>query len=416
MQLSRLFTRRPAGGRCPWRTDRCATARRSTSRSVGRKRRPWPAAWRPATTNGYGHPFSGFFNFLGAGQARGQGRGSRRVRVLRGHRRAGNDYTASDAGERVQRPQPRPALRQRPGWTGLSDMAAESTSPAAGREALLFRASGSIRLRFLAPSPTRNCRWSRTSRLSGSDDEPRAHRCPRRRRPVARKGARPQGRRRCPILTIARPGRRTLGSRRATSETTINSVLAGQHLVIKGAARHRQVANHRQLHGHHGRPRQWVLFVAEKRVLIDAWSSAAMTWDGDIVLDMMVGSGSRRQMAQGLTAATGSLISIARGDYVREHQLLESPRNELNSRVDALHRKREPWLRSLFEVQGNPRLDSTAATTVPFQALAERLTRTRHACASNCVPTPGWEASGCASKLLWPPPTSPAASRPATAA
>jgi very-short-patch-repair endonuclease len=164
----------------------------------------------------------------------------------------------------------------------------------------------------------------------------------------------------------------------ASQNYAINSVLAGQDLVIKGppgTGKSQTIANLIATTVARGKR---VLFVAEKRAAIDA---VVRRLDdvglGDVVLDMHGGGGSRRQVAQGLAAALVANASIARGDFVREHQLLESRRNDLNTRVDALHRKREPWLLSLFDVQARILgLDSSLATTVRFRGPAlDRLTR-----------------------------------------
>src|SRR5262249_3493361 len=112
-----------------------------------------------------------------------------------------------------------------------------------------------------------------------------------------------------------------------------------------------------------------VLFVAEKRAAIDAVLRRLNDVRlGDLVLDLHGGVSSRRQTAEALTQALRTNAALTRPNAERLDRRLSKRRKELNARVDALHRQREPWEISFFDAQaellGLPR---RSATDVQFR-------------------------------------------------
>jgi very-short-patch-repair endonuclease len=163
----------------------------------------------------------------------------------------------------------------------------------------------------------------------------------------------------------------------ASQNYTVNAVVAGQDLVVKGppgTGKSQTIANLISTLVARGKR---VLFVAEKRAAIDAvlrrLDDVGLS---DLVLDLHGGTGSRRQVAQALNAALTTNSRIARGDYGAQHRLLSTRRDVLNARVDALHAVRVPWGVSFFVAQARLLgLDPTLATDVRLRGAGlERLT------------------------------------------
>jgi very-short-patch-repair endonuclease len=138
----------------------------------------------------------------------------------------------------------------------------------------------------------------------------------------------------------------------ASQNYAINAVVAGQDLVIKGppgTGKSQTISNLIATLVARGKR---VLFVAEKRAAIDAVLRRLEDVGlGDLVLDLHGGVGSRREVAQSLASALVRNATIAKGDYRADHKLLQSRRDELNMRADALHKVRQPWGLSAFDAQ-----------------------------------------------------------------
>ena len=158
----------------------------------------------------------------------------------------------------------------------------------------------------------------------------------------------------------------------ASQNYAINAVLGGQDLVVKGppgTGKSQTIANLISTLVARGKR---VLFVAEKRAAIDAVLRRLEDVGlDDIVLDLHGGTGSRRVVAQALARALNTNATIARGDHHALHRALEARREELNSRVDALHQHRLPWGLSVYDAQGRLlELENSVDTKVRFRGAA----------------------------------------------
>jgi len=134
----------------------------------------------------------------------------------------------------------------------------------------------------------------------------------------------------------------------------INSVLAGQSLIIKGppgTGKSQTIAN---LIGSLVARGKKVLFVAEKRAAIDVVTKR-LKQQGleDLVLDLHDGVSSRRAFAQSIDRALDASRTAPRINNGAELTYVEKRRDELNTYVAALHEKREPWGVSVYEMRVN---------------------------------------------------------------
>jgi very-short-patch-repair endonuclease len=154
----------------------------------------------------------------------------------------------------------------------------------------------------------------------------------------------------------------------------INTVLAGQSLVIHGppgTGKSQTIANLIAALVAHGRK---VLFVAEKRAAIDAVLSRLKGVDlGDMVLDIHEGTRDRQRIASDLGATLDLAGQAATPEVGRLHRRLVDRVQRLSRHVSALHEIHEPWGLTPFAVQsallGIPEGDRT-----PFRLPApERL-------------------------------------------
>jgi very-short-patch-repair endonuclease len=158
----------------------------------------------------------------------------------------------------------------------------------------------------------------------------------------------------------------------------INACLAGQDLIVRGppgTGKSQTIAN---LIATLIAKDKRVLFVAEKRAAIDAVLSRL---DGcglsDLVLDLHGGSGSKKKLAQALKQTLDSHANLTLPRLEEHHAELAARRDQLNRREEALHRRREPWDVSVYEIQAELLgLDETAELGERFgQAALTKLAR-----------------------------------------
>jgi hypothetical protein len=132
----------------------------------------------------------------------------------------------------------------------------------------------------------------------------------------------------------------------------INSVIAGQSLIIKGppgTGKSQTIANLIASLVARGKK---VLFVAEKRAAVDAVTKRLHQQKvGELVLDLHGGATSRRAFAQELGRALVASRIAGRVENGVELQRLERRRGELNAYAEALHEKRQPWDLSVYDAR-----------------------------------------------------------------
>jgi very-short-patch-repair endonuclease len=152
----------------------------------------------------------------------------------------------------------------------------------------------------------------------------------------------------------------------STQNYAINAVLAGQSLIVKGppgTGKSQTIANLIASLAARGKK---VLFVAEKRAAIDAVTKRLdQKHLGELVLDLHGGVTSRRAFAQAVGRA---LVASRNALPVENGWLLERTaklRQELNGYVQALHRPRDPWGRSVYELQAE--IIGLELTATPFR-------------------------------------------------
>ena len=133
---------------------------------------------------------------------------------------------------------------------------------------------------------------------------------------------------------------------------TINAVLAGQSLIVKGppgTGKSQTIANLIASLIARGKT---VLFVAEKRAAIDAVTKRLGQQQlGELVLDLHDGVGSRRAFAQMIGRALQASRNAPRLDNGAELARVERRRSQLNGYVRALHGTREPWGLSVYDMR-----------------------------------------------------------------
>ena len=154
----------------------------------------------------------------------------------------------------------------------------------------------------------------------------------------------------------------------------IDTVLAGQSLVIHGppgTGKSQTIANLIAALVAHGRK---VLFVAEKRAAIDAVLSRLKGVDlGDMVLDIHEGTRDRQRIANDLGATLDLAGQAATPEVGRLHRRLVDRVQRLSRHVSALHEVHEPWGLTPFAVQ-SALLGIPEAARTPFRLPApERL-------------------------------------------
>ena len=138
----------------------------------------------------------------------------------------------------------------------------------------------------------------------------------------------------------------------SSQNTAVNAALAGESFVLQGppgTGKSQTIANVIATMMARGRS---VLFVAEKRAAIDAVTKrlTSVGLDG-FVMDFHGGTLRRRQLARRLDESLAAIGGMPPGDQPELHQRLEESRTELSGYADALHRERDPWGLSFFDVQ-----------------------------------------------------------------
>ena len=138
----------------------------------------------------------------------------------------------------------------------------------------------------------------------------------------------------------------------ASQHQAINRALAGQSEVIwgpPGTGKSQTIAN---LIAALIANSKRVLFVAQKQaaveVVINRLERAGLS---DLVMDCHGGFKSRREFSRGLADAMQRIGSTPERDYSDVHRDLAERKRELVGHAEALHRQREPWNVSAFEVQ-----------------------------------------------------------------
>lgn len=155
----------------------------------------------------------------------------------------------------------------------------------------------------------------------------------------------------------------------SSQNRAINEVLAGRNLIIKGppgTGKSQTITNLISALVARGKR---VLFVAEKRAAIDA-VLRRLTDVGldDLVLDLHGGVASKRETARAISRVLEKNAQLAKPSLDPLHRQLVERRDQLNRRAKALHRKRNPWEISFFEVQSRLiGLPQSAASPVRFR-------------------------------------------------
>jgi very-short-patch-repair endonuclease len=138
----------------------------------------------------------------------------------------------------------------------------------------------------------------------------------------------------------------------ASQNYAINAVLAGQSLTIKGppgTGKSQTIANLIASLVARGKK---VLFVAEKRAAIEAVTKRLdQRHLSELVLDLHGGVSSRRAFAQSIGRALAAGRNAPPVGNGWELERVERRRDQLNAYVQVLHRRREPWGLSVYEMR-----------------------------------------------------------------
>ena len=138
----------------------------------------------------------------------------------------------------------------------------------------------------------------------------------------------------------------------ASQHRAVNRVLGGEPLVIwgpPGTGKSQTIAN---LIASLVAAGKRVLFVAEKRAAIDVvvarLDKAGLS---DLVMDAHGGIKSKREFASSIDDSIRKIRAIPTQNAPELHSNLSRSRNELVAHKDAMHKVREPWGISLFDLQ-----------------------------------------------------------------
>ena len=137
-----------------------------------------------------------------------------------------------------------------------------------------------------------------------------------------------------------------------TQSSVINAAVSSANLVVigpPGTGKSQTIANLLATFAARGRP---TLFVAEKRAAIDAVIKRLQDVGlEDLVLDLHDGTRSSRRTAEQLGSAQRSVNTVLVPDVGEEQRTLADSRKRLNDARLTLHRKREPWAASVYDLQ-----------------------------------------------------------------
>ena len=138
-----------------------------------------------------------------------------------------------------------------------------------------------------------------------------------------------------------------------TQSEVINSVRAGNHLVVNGppgTGKSQTIANLIAALAADGKS---VLFVAEKRAAIDAVTKRLdQVGLGDLVFDLHARNRSRRQIAQQLADALAASRVAQPADTTENDRALVRSRDRLTNVNEALHQPVPPWDVTAYDLQG----------------------------------------------------------------
>ena len=138
----------------------------------------------------------------------------------------------------------------------------------------------------------------------------------------------------------------------ASQNRAINRVLTGESLVIwgpPGTGKSQTIAN--LIAGLIGQGKR-VLFVAEKRAAIEVVIARLRRVGlSNLVMDAHGGIRSKRDFAKSIADSMRDISAIPANDYSELHSRLLERRTALVDHVDDMHRLREPWQVSLFDLQ-----------------------------------------------------------------
>lgn len=138
----------------------------------------------------------------------------------------------------------------------------------------------------------------------------------------------------------------------SSQSRTINAVVAGSHLVVKGppgTGKSQTIANLIATLVARGSK---VLFVAEKRAAIEAVLRRLEQVElNDLVMDLHEGAGQRRRVAQALLRNLDQVRQVPPVAQQALHERLTRTRGQLAGHAARMHTPLEPWDVTLFQAQ-----------------------------------------------------------------
>ncbi len=138
----------------------------------------------------------------------------------------------------------------------------------------------------------------------------------------------------------------------ASQSAVIDLALQGSHLVVEGppgTGKSQTIANLIAALAARGKT---ALFVAEKRAAIDAVLRRLEGVElNDLVLDLHSRDGSRKQLAQDLARSLDTVRAARRPQVEKNQAALQRSRTHLSAYDRELHRIRQPWGMSVYQLQ-----------------------------------------------------------------